>query len=249
MALNYTEYGDYKTSEHGLILVREDIGRPEVSARSDSLALYGLPDFDDYDIARNRRELIFEYVVHDANQWPAVFDALSLAIDGKKMKIVRAVEPDYFYVGRCMIDQMRSSRGKGNIIVKVNAEPYKYAAEYTIVTMSSQTQKTITPVTGYLTPAIVTITPANALTTLTLRGFARDRILRQDEQIILGAMTSEAPVCIDGEQHTVTVGGQPHYADVITQMWEWPSILPTRKIVTVTNNACSIEIKYRGRYI
>lgn len=248
MILNYTQYGDFNTAEHGLILTREEIGRPETTARSDELGLYGLPSYEDYDIARNRRELIFEYVLYDGAQWPAVYDQLTLAIEGRKLPIVRALEQGYTYIGRCTIDPFHTSKGKGMITVKVNAEPYKYT-DYKTVTMSNQSTKTITPQTGYITPAVLTITPTNALTGLTLKAFARDRIYRKDEDIILSSMTSGKPVVIDGEKHLVTVDGRAGYGSVISQMWEWPSIIPEKKVVSVTNNAVTIEIKYRGRYI
>ena len=249
MTQNYVIFGEFNTSEHGLILTREEIGRPQTTARSDALELYGLPDFDDYDIARSRRNLSFEFVLYDGDQWPAVYGALSTALEGVKCKVVRALEPSVFYLGRCSIDPFKTSRGRGIITVNVDAEPFKYSATYNTVTMTNQLTKTVTFDTDYVTPAVITITPANALTDLTLTSFAWERIKRTAEPIILGAMAYDEPVVIDGEKHLVTVDGASAYASIITQMWEWPAILPGRYKLTISNKNANIEIKYRGRFI
>lgn len=249
MERNYILFGSFNTATNGLILTNETIGRPESKARVDQLELYGLPDFDDYDITRSRRTLTFEFVLFDGSQWPAVYGNLSKALEGVKLKITRALEPNYFYLGRCKVNPFKTSRGRGIITVDVDAEPFKYSVNYNTVTMTNNLQKTITPVTDYLAPAVITITPTNALTDLTLTGFARDKVKRIDEQIVLKAMSVDVPVMIDGEQHKVTVGGQNAYADIITQMWEWPSVLPQKKTVMISDRRCTVEIKYRGRFI
>ena len=249
MTKNGITFGTFNTATNGLILTHETIGRPTSTARSDALELYGLPDFDDYDITRSRRQLSFEFVLYDGDQWPTVYGNLSKALEGAKLKVIRALEPNYFYLGRCTVDPFKTSRGRGIITVTVDAEPFKYSANYDTITMSSTLSKSISPTTDYMAPAVLTITPTNALTSLTLKKFARDKILRNAEDIKVGALTSSQVLVIDGEKHLVTIGGVNAYADAITQMWEWPSVVPGSTTLELTSTNCSVQIKYRGRFI
>lgn len=248
MTKNYTKFGSFNTSTNGLILISETIGRPTIESRIDNLSLYGVASLDDKSVQRSRRELTFEYVVFDASQWPTVYENMSKQIDGKKLEIKRSIEPDYTYIGRCRLDPFKCNRGTGLITVVVDAEPYKYTAVNTI-TFNTALSMSITPDTGCITPAVITITPLNSTTGLTLKKLARDRIKWTAENIVLNAFTAAEQIVIDGERHTVKIGNDNAYATKIKTMWEWPALIPGTYTIESTSDLMSIQIKYRGRYI
>lgn len=84
------------------------------------------------------------------------------ALHGRKMNIAFDDDPDYYYVGRIDVGDWTYYRGAGKVVIKIDAEPYKYKARETV--RSSSGNETISlrnsrmPVVPYVsTDAEVTL--------------------------------------------------------------------------------------------
>lgn len=55
-------------------------------------------------------------------------------LHGRKLKIILTDDPDYYYIGRCAIDEWSSDKRIGKIVIKCDCEPWKYSLEETVFT-------------------------------------------------------------------------------------------------------------------
>lgn len=88
------------------------------------------------------------------------------------------------------------------------------------------------------TPAIVEITPNVSLIDLTLEGLSED-------PIILKNLKGEETIYIGNGK--VIAGGKSKMNDV--EMWEFPKLKPGQNIIKINKANCTINIKYKPRYV
>lgn len=247
MNFSHVTFGEYDSwRDWGLILTGDDVGFPKVSALIDDMKIYGV-DADQYDVERDRRKLSFTFLVRDAAAWPEVVTRVTAALHGKKKSIIRSSEPEYTYIGRCVVDRYRTSKAMGTLVIAVDAEPYKYKA-YVTEEMLQITGKTITVDTKYITPAIVTIRPAvTDIVSITLNGLARNPVTGEAESIMARNLAAGEELVINGELCTVTSGDVNRYGDM--EMWEFPNLKEGNQIISASNGTCNITVRYRPRYI
>jgi len=116
---------------------------------------------------------------------------------------------------------------------------YEFSDEVT-ETMNRVISKTINVSGNSKTPAIIEITPALSIASLTLTGLS-------DESIIINNLAVGKKVIINGEDNTVTVDGINKFADA--ELWEFPRLKAGANTITVDKSSTDINIKYKPRFI
>lgn len=103
----------------------------------------------------------FEAITSNAN-FPTFFSTIFNALHGKKMRVILDDDPNYYYYGRLSV---KASHDKkiSKITIEVDAEPYKYKLNQTIVSRSVTDSATITLMNDVLT-AVPSITASAAFT-------------------------------------------------------------------------------------
>lgn len=228
----------------GLILESDSVSFPDVSTSIDNLPIYGIPDFDGKG-TYGRRTLTFEFWKKNiGGKWPELIQQITAAIHGRKLEIIRDCEPGHVYIGRCSVEAYEGVErvNAGRIKITVNAEPFTYSSEYITETYEQAGSIELTCSSRLETPAIVTITPRNSLVSVSISG------LTGNQSITVNNLSINTPVVIDGYKKTVKQGTENKFHDC--DLWQFPSLVPGRNIITITNGGyVNTEIKYREKMI
>lgn len=130
-------------NDFGLILNSQDIGTPKPKTYSISInGRDGDIDLSEafVDIKFENRELKFTfYCIEDLLQWETRKTKVANFLHGQKMKITTWSDSEYYYLGRCTVDEYNSSKSQGTIVISCDCEPYKYKQDITIVDLNSGT--------------------------------------------------------------------------------------------------------------
>ena len=68
--------------------------------------------------------------------WQAKMINISSFLHGQKMKVKTWSEPDFYYVGRCQIDEYNSNQRLGKIVISCDCEPFKYKKNITVFNLT-----------------------------------------------------------------------------------------------------------------
>lgn len=135
-------FGNYHTyDDFGLILESKEIISPAPKIKQIEVeGSDGVLDFTDFfgGVKYSNRSLSFllaKYEI-DGASFNTLYSRIHDAIHGKKLKISLDDDPGFYYLGRVSISEMKCTKGVGSIKIDVDAEPYKYKAEETVVTRS-----------------------------------------------------------------------------------------------------------------
>ena len=63
--------------------------------------------------------------------WQAKMIKISSFLHGQKMKITTWSDPNFYYIGRCQIDEYNSNSKLGKIVISCDCEPFKYKQNIT----------------------------------------------------------------------------------------------------------------------
>lgn len=89
------------------------------------------------EIKYNDLSLSFEFnVIDNMYEWDKKVSEIANYLHGRNMKIIQSADPDYYYYGRCSVDEFSSSKALGSIVIKCTVGPYKLKHNKTIVTAS-----------------------------------------------------------------------------------------------------------------
>ena len=124
--------------EWGLILSSKEIQSP--SPKTNLIEIEGgdgVLDLTEFfgDIKYNNRKLTFDFSKMDIvpDGFLALFSLVQNTIHGRKMKIILDDDPANYYFGRVTVNEWKSDKNIGQIVIEVDAEPYKYKAAETVV--------------------------------------------------------------------------------------------------------------------
>jgi phage-related protein len=144
------KFGNYHSYyEWGLVLSEKEIGSPKPKTKyvevegGDSVL-----DYTEYfgDVKYENRTLSFKFA--KANIIPdgflALFSVVQDALQGKKMQIVLDDDPAHYYLGRVNINEWKSNKNIGEIVIECDCEPYKYKVAETTVAKAVTGSATIT---------------------------------------------------------------------------------------------------------
>lgn len=118
--------------EWGLILSEKEIGSPKPKTMEVDIAGGdGVLDYTEYfgGVKYENRQLSFKFskmnIVPDG--FLALFSVVQNALHGQKMKIVLDDDPENYYFGRVFVNEWKANKRVGEIVIDVDAEPYKYS--------------------------------------------------------------------------------------------------------------------------
>ena len=126
--------------DFGLILTSQEIGLPapktymvEIEGRNGSLDLsesFG-------EIKYENRELNFTFeLIENVESWIDRMKKVAAFLHGQKMKIITWSDPNFYYIGRCNIEEYNSISKLGKIEISCDCEPYKYNRKITTARLS-----------------------------------------------------------------------------------------------------------------
>lgn len=143
-------FGSYHSfNSWGLILQSKEIKAPEPKINQiDIEGGDGVLDLTDYfgDVKYKNRSLSFQFVKPGIEQasFLALFSQVQNLLHGKKMQIILDDDSANYYAGRVTINEWKSDKNLGTIAIEVDAEPYKYKLNETVVSMPISGSSTIT---------------------------------------------------------------------------------------------------------
>ncbi len=148
--------------EWGLILSEKEIKAPKPKKYEIEIeGSDGVLDYTDFfgRVMFENRQLTFKFsktnIVPDG--FMALFSVVQAAIHGKKMQVILDDDPAFFYYGRVTVNEWKSSKNLGEIVIEVDAQPYKQAVTETVVSRTVSSNANIVLVNDQM-PVVPTIT-------------------------------------------------------------------------------------------
>jgi len=195
-------FGNYHSFyEWGLILKEKEIKAPKPKVQQIEIeGSDGVLDFTEFfgEVKYNNRSLSFTFskmnIVPDG--FMALYSVVQNAIHGKKMQVVLDEDPASFYFGRVTVNEWKSNKNLGEIVIEVDAEPYKMKAAETVISKAvSGTASIILPNSR---KRVVPVITTNAGMTISFGGYSGT--------FSAGTFTIPELELIEGN-NTVTVAG------------------------------------------
>lgn len=144
------KFGDFHSYyEWGLVLQKKEIGAaaPKVN-QIEIEGGDGVLDLTEFfgEVKYKNRLLSFTFALPGTTQsaFLALYSVVQGAIHGQKMKVILDDDPNNYYYGRVSINQWKSNKNIGEIVIEVDAEPYKYNVSETVVSKTVSGSATIT---------------------------------------------------------------------------------------------------------
>lgn len=130
-------------TDFGVILTSQEIGVPKPKTYTvDIEGMDGNLDLSEFfgEIKYENRTLKFTFeVIEKITDWQSRMSIISSFLHGQKMKIEVWSDPDFYYVGRCFIDEYSSNARLGKIVISCDVEPYKYKKNITTFNLTNGT--------------------------------------------------------------------------------------------------------------
>jgi hypothetical protein len=130
-----TNVSKHSYTDFGVILTEQNIGLP--SPKTYSVSIEGMDGSLDLsecfgEMKYENRTLKFTFESIDKiTDWQSKMINISSFLHGQKMKIKTWSEPDFYYVGRCQIDEYNSNQRLGKIVISCDCESFKYKKNIT----------------------------------------------------------------------------------------------------------------------
>lgn len=128
-AVNTSEI-KHSYTDFGLILTNQDIETPEpktytvsINGRDGDIDL--TEAFGEVKFGNRTLKFTFE-CIEGLSQWETRKTQVANFLHGQKMKITTWSDYNYYYAGRCTVDEYNSSKSQGTIVITCDCEPYKY---------------------------------------------------------------------------------------------------------------------------
>ena len=121
--------------DFGVILTEQNIGLPFPKTYTVNIeGMDGTLDLSECfgEMKYENRTIKFTFESIDKiTDWQAKMTKISSFLHGQKMKITTWSDPDFYYVGRCRIDEYNSKSKLGKIVISCDCEPFKYKQNIT----------------------------------------------------------------------------------------------------------------------
>jgi phage-related protein len=127
--------------EWGLILQHKEIQAPEPKINQIEIeGRDGVLDLSEFfgEVKYKNRSLSFQFAKKEIMQdgFLALYSVVQNELHGKVMEVILDDDPSHFYKGRVTINEWKSEKNLGQIVIEVDAEPYKYKVAETVVTQA-----------------------------------------------------------------------------------------------------------------
>lgn len=130
-------------TDFDLILTGQNIEVPKAKIYTvDVEGIDGKLDLSEFfgEIKYENRTLKFTFeTIEKISDWQSRMSIISSFLHGQKMKIEVWSDPDFYYIGRCAIDEYSSSSRLRRIVISCDCEPYKYKQNITTFHLISGT--------------------------------------------------------------------------------------------------------------
>ena len=127
--------------DFGLILENQDIKTPEPYTYTVDIPFKnGSLDLTETlgEVTYKDRSIKFVFnCIEGLQAWETRKTQIANFIHGAKMKIITWSDPNYYYIGRCNVDDYNSSKTKCTVSISCNCEPFKYHHDITTVNIVS----------------------------------------------------------------------------------------------------------------
>lgn len=100
---------------------------------------------------------------HKPSEWMRIKDEITNFLNGKKLKIIYDVDPNYYFYGRCKITNFTNDYSIAHLTIEAKCDPYKYKLNPTVVTKQVTTGTTYTYINDRKT-VVPTLTLSAAMT-------------------------------------------------------------------------------------
>lgn len=112
---------------------------PGADGSIDLTESHGEVKFKDRDL-----KFTFTMLPSDRTDWEEKKTEISNLLNGKVCKITLDTDEDYYYQGRCTVDDYLQDINLKQFVIKAKVKPYKYKQDVTVVNVQlEQTEKTI----------------------------------------------------------------------------------------------------------
>ena len=116
--------------EWGLILAEKELKSPDIKTHTVEIeGSNGVLDFTDFfgAVKYENRKLSFKFIKTNIvpDGFLSLYSLVQETLHGKKMQVILDDDPAYFYYGRVSINDWKSNKGIGEIVIEVDAEPFK----------------------------------------------------------------------------------------------------------------------------
>lgn len=116
--------------DFGLILSSKNIGLPDPKIKTVEVpgadGVIDLTEILTDDVKYKNRKLSFTFTVVDPlASWSAVLSEVTNYIHGRKLRILLDWDRNYYYEGRCKVNNFKSSKRLGTIVIEADCSPYK----------------------------------------------------------------------------------------------------------------------------
>lgn len=123
--------------DFSLVLSSKTISTPKVKTKKISIeGMDGDLDLTDYfgEVKYENRTITFNFTVIniDYSEFDDHFSKIQNALHGKMMKIM--IDDSYYYVGRVNVNEWKSDKRIGKVVIECDCEPYKYKRYKTVIT-------------------------------------------------------------------------------------------------------------------
>lgn len=144
--INGVSFDDFHTfRDFSLVLSKKILKTPSIKTKKvDIEGMDGVLDITDYfgEVTYENRSLSFEFTtLANFTDFNDLFSKIQNALHGKMMKIVIDDDASYYYIGRVNVNEWKSNRRIGKIVIECDCEPYKYKKYKTIITEEIKGQR------------------------------------------------------------------------------------------------------------
>lgn len=115
--------------DFGMYLSKKEISLPK--AKTEKVSVTGKDGDIDLtealgdDVRFENRILKFTFTIIDSKKWAQSLSAVANYLHGQKMQIIMDADPQYYYYGRCSINQFETNKATGTIVIECDVAPYK----------------------------------------------------------------------------------------------------------------------------
>ena len=130
-----TNISKHSYLDFGVILTEQNIGLP--SPKTYTVNIEGMDGNLDLsecfgEMKYENRTIKFTFESIDKiTDWQTKMIKISSFLHGQKMKITTWSDPNFYYIGRCQIDEFNSNSKLGKIVISCDCEPFKYKQNIT----------------------------------------------------------------------------------------------------------------------
>ena len=139
---------EHSYTDWGLLLKSKEIQSPEPKINQIEIeGSDGVLDLTEFfgQVKYKNRSLSFQFEKMNIKprDFLALYSQVQNSIHGQMMKVILDDDPNYYYYGRVTVNEWKSNKNLGEIVIEVDAEPYKYRLTETMTMLNVTGERTV----------------------------------------------------------------------------------------------------------